>query len=88
MVVDSSSCVLRRSINVQEYSLRWRTLSATVKLKRLQHSVWTLRSSIPTESTGKHRSVATAIGTENSGALAMDCSPYLLAEHPYPDLNL
>jgi hypothetical protein len=59
-----------------------------INLKRLRHSVWTPRSSVPTESTGKHRGVATGIGTENSGALAMDCGPYLLAEHPYPDLNL
>ena len=61
-----------------------------INLKRLRHSVWTPRSSVPTKSTGtgKHRGVATGTGTENSGALAMDCGPYLLAEHPYPDLNL
>ena len=59
-----------------------------INLKRLRHSVWTPRSSVLTESSGKHRGVATTIGTENSGALAMVCSPYLLAEHPYPDLNL
>ena len=59
-----------------------------INLKRLRHSVWTPRSSVGTPCSGMHRGVVTAIGAEDSGALAMVCGPYLLADHPNPDLNL
>lgn len=47
-----------------------------------QHSVWTTRSPIHSESIGTHRSVVTTIDAEDASALAMVCDPYLPASHP------
>ena len=60
---------------------RYRAVGGT-NLKWRQHSVWTTRSPIHSESIGTHRSVVTAIGAEDASALAMVCDPYLPAAHP------
>ena len=60
---------------------RYRAVGGT-NLKWRQHSVWTTRSPIHSESIGTHRSVVTAIGTEDASALTMVCDPYLPAAHP------
>ena len=46
------------------------------------------RSPVHTESTGRHRGVATAIGVEVASVIAAAERAYPLAEHPHSDLNL
>ena len=62
--------------------------SAAPMARRPWHTYGTSRSPVRTESIGEHLGVVRGIGSEDPDTLATPSSPYLPADHHYPDLNL